>query len=600
MVTKNQNGQKKKRKENTNEQLAAANGTIDNSVNDAARAWTSTIERENRTGQREGTTSQAEEESQESGREHKFVEGQQILISSDEDDNYENYLKTLKTKKKGAKRLSDDDDDFIVPDDQDISDGEFSSSPKLSLIERIQLKSGKKKTEKGKKTEANSEPESDDHLPTRKKVKEKLVSKEKVKSPVLKSSLPKLPETPDSSPTISKPKRNNTYRNVIRSDSSSSRNNSPVSLRSDSDSPVSSRGRTVSTRDSPLTNQKPTSTLKKVSKKTSKPKVTSTAKKTATNDVNKPINKIISELEGLEVTAAPKVTPKSKGSTAKKKDADSMKTPINKMISKIEDLEVTATPRTLTFLSSLTIDTPKYRCHPDAIQYTNNFKKKREELAKRLYALYNKEIFEYCLPRDMEISWNVRLTKTAGLCYSKRHKNKFGVETRTSRIELSSKVLDSGDRLRDTLIHEMCHAASWIISGYRDGHGPQWRVWAEKANTRFPELPLIDRCHTYQINTKFNYVCQGCGYTIGRHSKSLDTEKKVCGHCHGRFSLQVNAKTATNKENTDKKSESVPRTPSAFALFTKENYHVYRKAGTTHQEVMTILSQKFKQKNEQK
>ena len=36
-------------------------------------------------------------------------------------------------------------------------------------------------------------------------------------------------------------------------------------------------------------------------------------------------------------------------------------------------------------------------------------------------------------------------------------------EVRASKIELSTKVLDSSDRLRDTLIHEMCHAAAWVI-----------------------------------------------------------------------------------------------------------------------------------------
>ena len=89
--------------------------------------------------------------------------------------------------------------------------------------------------------------------------------------------------------------------------------------------------------------------------------------------------------------------------------------------------------------------------------------------------MYNEQIFENALPDDMDISWNVRLTKTAGLCFSRRHK-KYNIETRSSRIELSTKVIDRGDRLRDTLIHEMCHAASWIISGYRDGHGPLWRT----------------------------------------------------------------------------------------------------------------------------
>ena len=33
------------------------------------------------------------------------------------------------------------------------------------------------------------------------------------------------------------------------------------------------------------------------------------------------------------------------------------------------------------------------------------------------------------------------------------------------------------DRLRDTLIHEMCHAAAWVISGIKAGHGPIWKSW---------------------------------------------------------------------------------------------------------------------------
>ena len=54
-------------------------------------------------------------------------------------------------------------------------------------------------------------------------------------------------------------------------------------------------------------------------------------------------------------------------------------------------------------------------------------------------------------------------------------------------------LLDSADRLRDTLIHEMCHAAAWIKSGVRDGHGAVWKAWAEKAQKALPELPIISR-----------------------------------------------------------------------------------------------------------
>ena len=41
-------------------------------------------------------------------------------------------------------------------------------------------------------------------------------------------------------------------------------------------------------------------------------------------------------------------------------------------------------------------------------------------------------------------------------------------------------------------------------------------------------------------------------------------------------------------------SNSAPKTPNAFALFTKENYQKFRKPGVDHKDVMTILSQEFR------
>lgn len=38
-------------------------------------------------------------------------------------------------------------------------------------------------------------------------------------------------------------------------------------------------------------------------------------------------------------------------------------------------------------------------------------------------------------------------------------------------------ILDTPDRLRDTLVHEMCHAAAWLINDVSDGHGPFWKAW---------------------------------------------------------------------------------------------------------------------------
>lgn len=66
---------------------------------------------------------------------------------------------------------------------------------------------------------------------------------------------------------------------------------------------------------------------------------------------------------------------------------------------------------------------------------------------------------------------------SAGFCYCKRAIKGTEIKSRSVRIALSTKVLDSADRLRDTLIHEMCHAATWMVNHISDGHGPHWKAW---------------------------------------------------------------------------------------------------------------------------
>lgn len=139
---------------------------------------------------------------------------------------------------------------------------------------------------------------------------------------------------------------------------------------------------------------------------------------------------------------------------------------------------------------------------------------------------------------------------------------------RTAQIVLSTKVLDSPERLRDTLIHELCHAASWIISGYSDGHGPHWTRWTEQAMKRFPELSMIDRTHSYSIRTKYQYKCVDCGYTVGRHTKSLDTCRKVCGYCRGSFKLLAKGEhRATDVKNAGAADSSTSEPPKYMTVY---------------------------------
>ncbi|XP_078268127.1 germ cell nuclear acidic protein [Rhinoraja longicauda] len=219
-------------------------------------------------------------------------------------------------------------------------------------------------------------------------------------------------------------------------------------------------------------------------------------------------------------------------------------------------------------------------------KYVKNFKQNREQLTQELYNLYNKTIFQQKLPEKLEIKWNKKMTKTAGYCITGLKKDESLL--RYARIELSEKVCDSAERLRDTLIHELCHAATWLINNIRDGHGTIWKHYAHKSELIHPELPMVQRCHTYQINYKYTYQCSRCKNMIGRHSKSLDTQRFVCGICKGSMELLSNS-----KYTTPAKRELAP-----FAKFVKENYSSTKKEneGLKHAEVMRKLSVDFGKK----
>ena len=91
-----------------------------------------------------------------------------------------------------------------------------------------------------------------------------------------------------------------------------------------------------------------------------------------------------------------------------------------------------------------------------------------------------------------------------------------------------------------TLLHELCHAAAWVIDHKsKPPHGDHFWAWADRAKAAHPGVP-VTTCHTYTINYKYRYVCvganddggpadagKGCGAEIGRHSKSINVQTQV-------------------------------------------------------------------------
>ncbi|XP_024900205.1 acidic repeat-containing protein isoform X2 [Pteropus alecto] len=219
-----------------------------------------------------------------------------------------------------------------------------------------------------------------------------------------------------------------------------------------------------------------------------------------------------------------------------------------------------------------------------------NFKRNKDELVQRIYALFNSSVFDNKMPEKVNVRWNKKMLRTAGLCttgeLSQPDRKPY------AKIEISLKVCDSADRVRDTFIHEICHAASWMLHGLRDSHGDTWKYYARKCNTVHPELPMVTRCHNYKINYKIYYECGRCKSRIGRYTKSLDTTRYICAQCKGPLFMVP----LTRKDGTPIKPHVRP-----FAKYVQQNYRLVKEelGGLKHKDVMIKLGSDFTAKKQQ-
>lgn len=212
------------------------------------------------------------------------------------------------------------------------------------------------------------------------------------------------------------------------------------------------------------------------------------------------------------------------------------------------------------------------------------FMKTRESVAREMFQEYNELIFDSQLPPNVDISWNVRLATTAGLTHYSRRYNESGVLVYTARIELASKVLDTVDRLERTLIHEMCHCASWLIDHVaKPPHGQVFKKWADRAMTVLPRVD-VSTCHNYDIFYPHRWQCTACFHEYKRHSKSIDIDKKVCGSCRGR--LEYLGKFTRHGDSPQKKG-------NMYSAYVAKNFSKIKKAsdpGTSAVDVMKKIA----------
>ena len=189
------------------------------------------------------------------------------------------------------------------------------------------------------------------------------------------------------------------------------------------------------------------------------------------------------------------------------------------------------------------------------------------QLAEELFTRFNHEVFDNRLPplgsAAMALQWNPKLLKSAGRCALIREPRMLQLlpPKRKARIELSAKILDSHERVAQTLAHEMCHAAQWLIDGEtKPPHSQIFWKWAALFQERIPSM-RITRCHSYKIYYKYQWICGGCGAWFGRHTKSIATEEVVCGRCKSKLTYQG----AFDRDGNEIKL-------SGFAKFVQESY----------------------------
>lgn len=231
-------------------------------------------------------------------------------------------------------------------------------------------------------------------------------------------------------------------------------------------------------------------------------------------------------------------------------------------------------------------------CSSESVVYLHKMpEEQRQALAMDMYRKYNSLIFDAALPQDMDVSWNKKLTSTAGLTHYKRLIDReTSLAIYTCRIELATKVVDTSFKLERTLIHEMCHCAAWMIDHVaKPPHGDVFKKYATRAMVLAPGVN-VSTCHNYSIFYPHRWQCGTCYQEYGRHSKSIDVRKKVCGACRGHLVYLGRFVRSHDGQVSPAKARSPQKNVSAYSTFVKTHFH--RVKQTMEEEVQGSMPSK--------
>lgn len=100
-------------------------------------------------------------------------------------------------------------------------------------------------------------------------------------------------------------------------------------------------------------------------------------------------------------------------------------------------------------------------------------------------------------------------------------------------IQLSPLVLDTEEKLLDTLIHEYAHLLTIARFGVRArGHGPEWKACMRELGVA-PQVKHTYDCQRNSRRQEVTYKCSKCGIDIKRHKRLPRNRKYRHAGCGG-------------------------------------------------------------------
>ncbi|KAI0969057.1 hypothetical protein F4678DRAFT_178803 [Xylaria arbuscula] len=237
----------------------------------------------------------------------------------------------------------------------------------------------------------------------------------------------------------------------------------------------------------------------------------------------------------------------------------------------------------------------RYGTSPEKKQAKKAFDAVKEDLARDFLAELDRVITDGKLEEltettgGLRIVWSNTLHTTAGRAHwkcktttttskqpsastTKSAPSSSTTTTKTQHyasIELATKVLANESDLLNTVAHEFCHLAVFLLHGKpKLAHGAEFKAYGQRVmrasassstststsrkareddsallrlktpRDRGVEINVTTR-HSYEIEYRFVWRCADCGGEVHRHSRSVDPTRQRCGRCKRGVLVQV-------------------------------------------------------------